>query len=173
MCNTEYVHARRIHRKEHQEWMHEALSLAQCALDSSDVPIGALVIASDGTIIGRGYNQREKNQDPTAHAEIIALREAAEQRGQWRLEDCTLVVTIEPCIMCAGAILLSRISTVVLGAWEEKTGAAGSLYDVLRDRRYPHSVEVYSGVLEEECASLMKTFFEKKRSESHGPFGRF
>ncbi|MFW0184191.1 tRNA adenosine(34) deaminase TadA [Rothia sp. CCM 9418] len=173
MCNTEYIHARGVKRQDHHKWMQEALVLAEHALESSDVPIGALVVTSDGSVIGRGYNQREKNQDPTAHAEIIALREAAEQCGQWRLEDCTLVVTIEPCIMCAGAILLSRISTVVLGAWEEKTGAAGSLYDVLRDRRYPHSVEVYSGVLEEECASLMKTFFEKKRSESHGPSGHF
>lgn len=116
-----------------------------------------------GRATGRGYNRREADADPTAHAEVIAIRQAAEHLGSWRLEGCTLVVTLEPCLMCAGAILLARLPTVVMGAWEEKTGAAGSVYDVLRDRKVNHWVEVYPGVLESECAELLTTFFRKHR----------
>ena len=129
--------------------MEAALLIAQAVWDkSNDVPIGAVVLNAAGEIIGKGGNERELKGDPTAHAEIIALRRAAEKIGSWRLEDCTLVVTLEPCAMCAGAILQSRIPRVVFGAWDEKAGAAGSLWDLLRDRRSLHQVEVISGVLE-------------------------
>lgn len=144
--------------------MEEALSIAQAVWDkSSDVPIGAVILNADGEIIGKGGNERELKGDPTAHAEIIALRNAAEKIGSWRLEDCTLVVTLEPCAMCAGAILQSRIPRVVFGAWDEKAGAAGSLWDLLRDRRSLHQVEVISGVLEHRSQELLKKFFEGVR----------
>ncbi|TFU21858.1 nucleoside deaminase [Rothia nasimurium] len=143
--------------------MRQAIDQAKLALASDDVPIGAVVVDAAGQVIGRGYNRREADANPTAHAEVIAIRQAAEHLGSWRLEDCTLVVTLEPCLMCAGAILLARLSTVVIGAWEEKTGAAGSVYDVLRDRKVNHWVEVYPGVLESECAELLTTFFRKHR----------
>jgi len=144
--------------------MEEALSIAQAVWDkSSDVPIGAVILNADGEIIGKGGNERELKGDPTAHAEIIALRNAAEKIGNWRLEDCTLVVTLEPCAMCAGAILQSRIPRVVFGAWDEKAGAAGSLWDLLRDRRSLHQVEVISGVLEHRSQELLKKFFEGVR----------
>ena len=130
--------------------MEAALSIAQAVWDkSNDVPIGAVVLNADGEIIGKGGNERELTGDPTAHAEIIALRNAAEKIGSWRLEDCTLVVTLEPCAMCAGAILQSRIPRVVFGAWDVKAGAAGSLWDLLRDRRSLHQFEVISGVLDQ------------------------
>lgn len=144
--------------------MRQAIDQAKLALASDDVPIGAVVVDAAGQVIGRGYNRREADADPTAHAEVIAIRQAAEHLGSWRLEGCTLVVTLEPCLMCAGAILLARLPTVVMGAWEEKTGAAGSVYDVLRDRKVNHWVEVYPGVLESECAGLLTTFFRKHRS---------
>ena len=144
--------------------MEVALSIAQMVWDkSNDVPIGAVVLNADGEIIGKGGNERELKGDPTAHAEIIALRNAAEKIGSWRLEDCTLVVTLEPCAMCAGAILQSRIPRVVFGAWDEKAGAAGSLWDLLRDRRSLHQVEVISGVLENRSQELLKKFFEAVR----------
>ena len=144
--------------------MEAALSIAQAVWDkSNDVPIGAVVLNADGEIIGKGGNERELTGDPTAHAEIIALRNAAEKIGSWRLEDCTLVVTLEPCAMCAGAILQSRIPRVVFGAWDEKAGAAGSLWDLLRDRRSLHQVEVISGVLEQRSQELLKKFFEGVR----------
>ena len=144
--------------------MEAALSIAQAVWDkSNDVPIGAVVLNADGEIIGKGGNERELTGDPTAHAEIIALRNAAEKIGSWRLEDCTLVVTLEPCAMCAGAILQSRILRVVFGAWDEKAGAAGSLWDLLRDRRSLHQVEVISGVLENRSQALLKKFFERVR----------
>jgi len=144
--------------------MEEALSIAQAVWDkSSDVPIGAVILNADGEIIGKGGNERELKGDPTAHAEIIALRNAAEKIGNWRLEDCTLVVTLEPCAMCAGAILQSRIPRVVFGAWDEKAGAAGSLWDLLRDRRSLNQVEVISGVLEHRSQELLKKFFEGVR----------
>lgn len=148
---------------QHEALMHQAIDQAKLALASDDVPIGAVVVDVTGQVIGRGYNRREADADPTAHAEVIAIRQAAEQLGSWRLEGCTLVVTLEPCLMCAGAILLARLPTVVMGAWEEKTGAAGSVYDVLRDRKVNHWVEVYPGVLESECAELLTTFFRKHR----------
>ncbi|WP_272878842.1 tRNA adenosine(34) deaminase TadA [Rothia nasimurium] len=148
---------------QHEALMRQAIDQAKLALASDDVPIGAVVVDAAGQVIGRGYNRREADADPTAHAEVIAIRQAAEHLGSWRLESCSLVVTLEPCLMCAGAILLARLPTVVMGAWEEKTGAAGSVYDVLRDRKVNHWVEVYSGVLESECAELLTTFFRKHR----------
>ena len=130
---------------------------AGCSPD--DVPVGAVVFDSTGTEIAFGRNERELTRDPTAHAEIVAMRRAAAVLGTWRLDGCTLVVTLEPCTMCAGALVLARVSTVVFGAWEPKTGAVGSLWDVVRDRRLTHRPEVYSGVLEAECAALMREFF--------------
>lgn len=141
--------------------MRRALDVAAGCDDSSDVPVGAVVYAPDGAELAIGRNEREAAHDPTAHAEILALRAAAARRGEWRLEGCTLVVTLEPCTMCAGAIVLARIATVVFGAWEPKTGAAGSLWDVLRDRRLNHRPEVYSGVLAAESAAMLRTFFDR------------
>lgn len=141
--------------------MRRALDVAAGCDDSADVPVGAVVYAPDGTELAVGRNEREAAHDPTAHAEILALRAAAARRGEWRLEGCTLVVTLEPCTMCAGAIVLARIGTVVFGAWEPKTGAAGSLWDVLRDRRLNHRPEVYSGVLADESAAMLRAFFDR------------
>lgn len=141
-----------------------ALSEALQALATGDVPVGALVIAPDGSVIGSGHNEREATGDPTAHAEVVALRAAAETAGTWNLSDHTLVVTLEPCVMCAGAILNARIGRVVFGAWDVKAGAAGSVVDVLRDRTLPTRVdEVIGGVLEEECAALLTAFFSDLR----------
>ena len=137
--------------------MREAIALAQASLASNDVPVAALVIDPSGKIIASGTNEREANSDPTAHAEIVALRKAA--TNGWRLDNHTLVVTLEPCAMCAGAIAQARISKVTFGAWDEKAGAAGSVWDVLRDPRAIHRVEVESGVLEKECAALLSDFF--------------
>ncbi|WP_255521903.1 tRNA adenosine(34) deaminase TadA [Rothia sp. ZJ932] len=158
-----YLAARRARQPHHEQWMRQALMQARQALEHADVPIGAIVVDAHGEVISRGYNQREAHQDPTAHAEVIALREAARVTGSWRLDGCTLVVTLEPCLMCAGAILLARVPTVVFGAWEEKMGAAGSVYDTLRDAKLPVRAEVYSGVLEEECADLLTDFFMGRR----------
>ncbi len=141
--------------------MRRALDVAAGCDDSADVPVGAVVYAADGTELAVGRNEREAAHDPTAHAEILALRAAAARRGEWRLEGCTLVVTLEPCTMCAGAIVLARVATVVFGAWEPKTGAAGSLWDVLRDRRLNHRPEVYSGVLADESAAMLRAFFDR------------
>ena len=142
-----------------------ALALAQArqALDTADVPIGAVVLGPDGGVLGLGRNEREAHGDPTAHAEVVAIRAAAAKRGAWRLADCTLVVTLEPCAMCAGAIVLARIPRVVFGAWDEKAGAAGSVFDILRERRLNHWVEVFPGVREDECAALLKDFFGNHR----------
>lgn len=137
--------------------MREAIALAQASLASNDVPVGALIIDPSGKIIASGTNEREAKSDPTAHAEIVALRKAA--INGWRLDNHTLVVTLEPCAMCAGAIAQARISKVIFGAWDEKAGAAGSVWDVLRDPRAIHRVEVESGVLEKECAALLSDFF--------------
>ena len=137
--------------------MREAIALAQASLASNDVPVAALVIDPSGKIIASGTNEREANSDPTAHAEIVAMRKAA--TNGWRLDNHTLVVTLEPCAMCAGAIAQARISKVIFGAWDEKAGAAGSVWDVLRDPRAIHRVEVESGVLEKECAALLSDFF--------------
>lgn len=140
-----------------------ALERARLAPASGDVPVAALVIDASGTTIGAGVNERELTGDPTAHAEIVAIRQAAAARGSWRLDDVTLVITLEPCTMCAGAILQARIPRVVFGAWDEKAGAAGSVHDVLRDRRLPHRVEVIAGVQEAACAALLREFFEQRR----------
>ena len=148
---------------EYDGWMGLALDEARAALATGDVPVGAVVVASDGAVIGRGRNAREARHDPTAHAEIEALRAAAAARGDWQLTDAVLVVTLEPCAMCAGAILSARLPTVVFGAWDEKAGAAGSVYDLLRDRRLPQRAEVYAGVREAECAALLTEFFEQRR----------
>ncbi|MFF2273551.1 nucleoside deaminase [Agromyces sp. NPDC058136] len=144
----------------HREWMRLALAEAALAPAARDVPVGAIVVDAAGAVIALARNERELTGDPTAHAEVLALRRAAEAVGEWRLEGCTLVVTLEPCVMCAGAILAARVPTVVFGAWDEKAGAAGSLYDVLRDRRLPHRVEVYPGVEAEASARLLLDFFE-------------
>ncbi len=143
--------------------MRTALLQAGPALATSDVPVGALVVNPAGEITGTGNNQREELKDPTAHAEIVALREAALAAGSWRLDGHTLVVTLEPCAMCAGAIAQSRIKTVLFGAWDEKAGAVGSVWDILRDPRSPHQVEVIAGVLEEECADKLREFFKARR----------
>jgi tRNA(adenine34) deaminase len=147
----------------YEKVMQSALEVAREALETKDVPIGAIVLDSDGNIVASGFNRREVDSDPTAHAEIIALREAAELAQNWRLDDHTLVVTLEPCAMCAGAIAQARIKRVIFGAWDEKAGAVGSVWDVLRDPRAPHRVEVVAGVLEEECAALLNDFFTELR----------
>jgi len=126
---------------------------------AGDVPVGAVVYGPDGSELATGRNERERTGDPTAHAEILALRAAAAAVGAWRLDGCTLVVTLEPCTMCAGALVLARVCTLVFGAWEPKTGAVGSLWDVVRDRRLNHRPEVYGGVLEAECAAVLRAFF--------------
>jgi len=136
-----------------------ALSVAAEALVSDDVPVGAVIYGPDGVELAAAGNEREASGDPTGHAEILALRRAAVIVGSWRLEGCTLVVTLEPCTMCAGALVLARVSTLVFGAWEPKTGAVGSLWDVVRDRRLNHRPAVYSGVLEAECSALVRDFF--------------
>ena len=141
--------------------MDRALALAADA--GPDVPIGAVVLGPEGDVVGQGVNRREADGDPTAHAEIVALREAARAVGEWRLEGCTLVVTLEPCTMCAGAIVLSRVARVVFGAWDQKAGAAGSIRDVLRDSRLNHRPEVIGGVAEERCAELLEDFFATHR----------
>ena len=142
--------------------MREALQIAGSALSTGDVPVGAIVVNKDGVIVGKGFNEREANNDPTAHAEVVAIRSAASRLQNWRLDGCTLIVTLEPCAMCAGAIAQSRISKLVFGAWDEKAGAVGSVWDVLRDPRSIFKVEVTSGVLENECAALLKDFFSDK-----------
>ncbi len=153
----------------HEAWMRLAIEEAKAALATGDVPIGAVVVDPLGEVIGAGRNEREALGDPTAHAEILAIRAAAAalqagERGDgWRLEDCTLVVTLEPCAMCAGAVVLARIRRVVFGAWDEKAGAAGSVFDILRERRLNHRSEVYGGVLGEECAELLREFFASHR----------
>ena len=145
-------------------YMRAALVEAQIAMDvSDDVPVGAVIVDEKGEIIARGRNERELSKDPTAHAEILAIREAAEALGDWRLNGLTLVVTLEPCVMCAGAIQAARISKVVFGAWDEKVGASGSLYDLVRDKRLGTEIEVISGVLEAETSDQLKEFFAKKR----------
>lgn len=143
--------------------MRHALAEAERAAATADVPIGAVVVDADGAVLGRGRNVREAHADPTGHAEVVALRAAAAALGEWRLEGCTLVVTLEPCTMCAGAAVLARVDRVVFGAFDPKAGAVGSLWDVVRDRRLNHRPEVVSGVLEEECAALLQAFFAEHR----------
>ncbi len=144
----------------HRDWMRLALAEAAQAPATRDVPVGAIVVDAAGEVIAAARNERELTGDPTAHAEVLAIRAAAEQLGDWRLSGCTLVVTLEPCLLCAGAILAARVPTVVFGAWDEKAGAAGSLYDLLRDRRLNHRVEVYAGVEADASAALLVEFFE-------------
>ncbi|MFN8195406.1 MAG: nucleoside deaminase [Nocardioidaceae bacterium] len=143
--------------------MREALEVARSALETGDVPVGALVLDPDGAILGRGRNTREADADPLGHAEVGAIREAAATLGQWRLEGCTLVVTLEPCTMCAGALVQARLGRLVFGAFDDKAGAVGSLWDVVRDRRLNHRPEVVSGVLAAESTALLERFFAERR----------
>lgn len=147
-----------------REPMRLALAEATAALETGDVPIGAVVLDPTGAVVGRGRNVREARADPTGHAEVVALREAARERGEWRLEGCTLVVTLEPCTMCAGAAVLSRVERIVFAAFDPKAGAVGSLWDVVRDRRLNHRPEVVTGVLAQESAALLEAFFAEHRS---------
>ena len=147
-----------------EEAMRVAIEHARIAsVASRDVPVGAVILNANGDLISTGNNQRELLNDPTAHAEIVAIRNAAKALGSWRLDGCTIVVTLEPCAMCAGAIAQSRISKVVFGAWDEKAGASGSVWDLLRDPRALHKIEVTSGVLEKECGAMLKEFFSEQR----------
>jgi tRNA(adenine34) deaminase len=138
-------------------------ALAEAAKCGEDVPVGAVLVDAEGNVVAVGRNDKELHNDPTGHAEIVAIREAAKARGTWRLDDLTLVVTLEPCVMCAGAIVAARIPRVVFGAWDSRVGASGSLYDLLRDGRLGTPVEVISGVLETECAEVLTQFFESRR----------
>jgi tRNA(adenine34) deaminase len=143
--------------------MQQAITIAREVKSSGDVPVGALIVNDAGEIVSFGKNEREKDNDPTAHAEIVAIRGASEKLGSWRLDDLTLIVTLEPCVMCAGAILQSRLKRLVFGAFDQKAGAVGSSLDVIRDVRALSKVEVVSGVLEDECARLLTDFFATKR----------
>jgi len=145
--------------------MRVALVAARKAVASQDIPVGAAIFNSAGDLIATGYNERELHNDPTAHAEIVAIRNAAEKLGDWHLTDHTLVVTLEPCAMCAGAIAQSRLQTVVFGAWDEKAGAVGSVWDLLRDPRSTFRTEVRAGVLAEECGELIKSFIQEVRKK--------
>ena len=145
-----------------EDLMRSAIAVAKSALKTADVPVGALIVDGENNVIATGFNEREAHQDPTAHAEIVAIRRAAQKLGTWRLAECKLVVTLEPCAMCAGAIAQSRIETLVFGAWDEKAGAVGSVWDVLRDPRAIHKMEVIGGVLEAECAELLTNFFREQ-----------
>jgi tRNA(adenine34) deaminase len=148
--------------------MAAALAEARAAGESGDIPIGAVVLNSAGDVIASGGNARESLQDPTAHAEVRVLRDAARAQGDWRLTDCTLVVTLEPCPMCAGAAVMARVQRVVFGAWNEEYGAAGSRWDLLRDRRLPHRPEVVTGVMSEECGELVRAFLAERRPADLG-----
>ncbi len=146
-----------------REFMMRALDLARASLDSEDVPVGALVVR-DRRIIGKGFNQREKLADPTAHAEMLAISAAAAEAGRWRLDDCTLYVTLEPCAMCAGALVLARVARLVFGAADPKAGACGSVYNIADDPRLNHRVRVLGGVLEASCAEILREFFRRRRA---------
>jgi tRNA(adenine34) deaminase len=143
--------------------MQQAIALAKSGADNGDVPVGALVVNEQGEVLGTGHNLREENNDPTAHAEIVAMRMAAAKLNNWRMDDLTMIVTLEPCAMCAGAISQSRFKRVVFGAWDQKAGAVGSVWDVIRDPRNLNKVEVITGVLEMDCALVLSNFFEGKR----------
>ncbi|WP_353988618.1 tRNA adenosine(34) deaminase TadA [Ruicaihuangia caeni] len=148
---------------QYERWMRLAIDEARATSASEDVPVGAVIVDAKGDIIATARNERELHHDPTAHAEIVAIRRAAAALDDWHLDGCTLVVTLEPCVMCAGAILSARLPRVVFGAWDEKAGAAGSVHDLLRDRRLPHRVEVVAGVEADAAASLLLEFFEARR----------
>ena len=145
--------------------MRVAIEAARKATDNADIPVGAAIFNAEGELISTGHNERELLKDPTAHAEIVAIRKASEKLGSWRLEECTLVVTLEPCVMCAGAIAQSRLKTVVFGAWDEKAGAVGSMWDLLRDPRSTFRTEVRAGVLADECGELIKSFIQEVRKK--------
>jgi tRNA(adenine34) deaminase len=147
------------------EKMRVALDEARKAVASGDIPVGAAIFNADGELIATGHNERELHKDPTAHAEIVAIRKAAEKLGDWHLTDYTLVVTLEPCAMCAGAIAQSRLQTVVFGAWDEKAGAVGSVWDLLRDPRSTFRTEVRAGVLADECSDLITSFIQEVRKK--------
>ena len=148
----------------YEEAMAKAIELARAAASASgDVPVGAIILNKDNEVIATGANQREMSHNPVAHAEIIAIQKAASAIGNWRLDDCTLVVTLEPCAMCAGEIAQARIPKLIFGAWDEKAGAVGSQWDLLRDPRQLHRPEVIAGVMAEECAALLAEFFQEKR----------
>ncbi|WP_208006688.1 tRNA adenosine(34) deaminase TadA [Aeromicrobium phragmitis] len=146
-----------------EAWMRQALELAAVAGAEGDVPVGAIVVSPSGRILGEGRNTRERDADPTGHAEIDAMRQAARAVGEWRLEGCTLVVTLEPCTMCAGALVSARVARLVFGAFDDKAGAVGSLWDVVRDRRLNHRPEVHAGVLAAESTALLQNFFASRR----------
>jgi tRNA(adenine34) deaminase len=160
VCHSGTVQTR---RERDEAAMRAALDEARLAAATADVPVGAVVLDADGVVVGRGRNAREASGDPTAHAEMLALREAAAVLGTWRLDGCTLVVTLEPCAMCAGAAVLARVPRVVLGAWDPKAGACGSVHDLVRDPRLNHRVEVLGGVLEAECGAVLREFFDARR----------
>ena len=147
----------------YEKLMQLAVSLAKDAAVHNDVPVGALVVNEQGEILGTGHNLREENNDPTAHAEIVAMRNAAAKIGYWRMDELTMIVTLEPCAMCAGAISQSRFKRLVFGAWDEKAGAVGSVWDVIRDQRNLNKVEVVTGILEKDCSAILTNFFEGKR----------
>lgn len=148
---------------DYKSLMRIAIQLGQDAVEHNDVPVGAVVVNERGKILGSGKNEREKSNDPLAHAELMAIRDAAKNQNSYRFDDLTLVVTLEPCAMCAGAILQSRLSRVVFGAFDEKAGAVGTSWDLIRDPRALVKIEVVSGVLKDECAELIKNFFKIKR----------
>ena len=147
----------------YQSLMRQAIEIAQEVKSSGDVPVGALIVNKAGEILSSGKNEREKDNDPTAHAEIVAIRKASEKIGRWRLDDLTLIVTLEPCVMCAGAILQSRIKRLVFGAFDQKAGAVGSTLDVIRDTRTLSKVEVIGGVMKDQCSQILSDFFSTKR----------
>ena len=149
--------------------MHAALEVARAATSSGDVPVGAVVLDRAGAVVAIGHNERERVHDPTAHAELLALRRAGAAVGSWQLTGCTLAVTLEPCVMCAGALVLARVDRLVFGAWDPKSGAAGSVWDLVRDRRHNHRPEVIGGVLEAECSALLQEFFLDRRSAFDPP----
>ncbi|MBX5476525.1 MAG: tRNA adenosine(34) deaminase TadA [Clostridia bacterium] len=151
--------------------MRRALELARRAADVGDVPVGAVIVSPEGAVLGEGYNRREADGDPTAHAEVVALRQAARALGHWRLEGCTIYVTLEPCAMCAGALVLARVRRLVFGASDPKAGAVGSLYNIAQDARLNHRLEVTSGVLAEEAAALLRAFFRERRATHTGAHG--
>ena len=139
------------------------LAISEAKRSADDVPVGAVIVNSAGEVLASGHNQKEAKHDASSHAEIEVIRAAGEKLGDWRLDNCTLVVTLEPCVMCAGAIVAARIPRVVFGAWDAKVGAVGSLYDILRDPRLGNPVEVVGGVLEQECSALLEEFFASRR----------
>ena len=144
--------------------MRLAIDEALAAAEQGEIPIGAVVLASDGQVVASAHNERESSNDPTAHAEVLALRRAAQHLGGWRLDDCTLVVTLEPCPMCAGAVVMSRISRLVFGAWNDEYGAAGSRWDLVRDRRLSSRTEVIGGLLADECGAMVSGFLDSQRT---------